>query len=61
MRLLSQIGRRIDRPLSVSIQYVPNRPINSSVKQDVSEIIREEIERITELSRKLIEGEIKVF
>lgn len=61
VRLLSQIGQRIDRPLSVSIQYIPSRPINSSVRYEVREIVRAELKNMTKLSELLLEQRVTIF
>lgn len=61
VRLLSQIGRRIDQPLSISIQYVPSRPINSAIKYETSEILLAELRNITKISDLVLEGKATLF
>ncbi|MEM3394707.1 MAG: methionine adenosyltransferase [Nitrososphaerota archaeon] len=61
VRLLSQIGRRIDRPLSISIQYIPSRQINSAIKYEVSEILLNELKNITKITDIILEGKAMLF
>jgi S-adenosylmethionine synthetase len=61
VRLLSQIGRRIDQPLSISIQYIPSRPINSTIKYEVSEILLSELRNITKITELVLEGKVTLF
>ncbi len=61
VRLLSQIGRRIDRPLSVSIQYISSRPINSSIRNEALEILYSELENVTKITDLILEGKVTLF
>jgi methionine adenosyltransferase (EC 2.5.1.6) len=61
VRLLSQIGRRIDRPLISSIQYISRERISSGVKYEVKEILQSELANIPRLTESLIRGECRLF
>ncbi|MCS7142501.1 MAG: methionine adenosyltransferase [Aigarchaeota archaeon] len=61
VRLLSQIGRRVDQPFSVSIQYLPARTINSSVKSEVESIVRSELQNVTKLVDLILERRFTIF
>lgn len=61
VRLLAQIGRRIDRPLITSVQYISSEKITSGVKYDVEEIVRYELKNITSLTDLILRGEAQLF
>jgi len=62
VRILSQIGRPINRPLVISIQYVSLDDVDErSFAQEAAEIAREEIEKIVELERLLLDGRLTLF
>jgi S-adenosylmethionine synthetase len=61
VRLLSQIGRRIDRPLISSIQYISRERISSGVKYEVKEILQSELANLPRLTESFIKGECRLF
>ncbi|MCS7146462.1 MAG: methionine adenosyltransferase [Nitrososphaerota archaeon] len=61
VKLLAQIGRRIDRPLMASIQYISGEKITSGVKYEVEEIVRYELKNITALTDSILRGEARLF
>jgi S-adenosylmethionine synthetase len=61
VKILSQIGRRIDQPLSVTVNYVPARPVRSGDVEEVRTVVEEELSRITELTRLILEGKVRLF
>ncbi len=61
VRLVSQIGKPIDRPLSASAQLILTNHMNSNIKNEVSGIIDNSLENIGEITKKLVRGEINVF
>ncbi|MDJ0274768.1 MAG: methionine adenosyltransferase [Aigarchaeota archaeon] len=61
VKVLSQIGRRIDQPLSVTVSYIPARQIRSGDVQEARSIVDEELSRITELTRLILEGRVRLF
>lgn len=61
VKMLAQIGVRIDRPLSVIVQYVPARRVNSSVKYETEEIVRSELRNITRISMLVMEDKVMQF
>lgn len=62
VRLLSQIGKPIDHPLVASIQYIPSKgaPV-SSIEKNLEAIIDDNLARITNITEKVIRGELKTF
>lgn len=62
VRLLSQIGRPIDRPLLISIQYIPLDGVNErSLAYEAAEIAKDEIEKITRLQSLILEQKVGLF
>lgn len=62
VRILSQIGRPINDPKSLSIQVIPKKGYSvEKMEGRLKEIAEEMISRITELTPKIVNGEIKTF
>lgn len=62
VRLLSQIGRPINRPLLISIQYIPADKVDErSLAYEAAEIARDEIEKITKLQNLILEEKVALF
>lgn len=62
VRLLSQIGKPIDQPLVASAQYIMcDDCSDNSVKQEINSIIDERLVDITNITGRVIRGELKTF
>ncbi len=62
VRILSQIGRPIDRPLIISIQYVSVDDIDEkSFAYEAAEIAKEEIKKIMDLEKLILEQKLMLF
>lgn len=62
IRFLSQIGHPIDQPLIASAQVLPKKGFQvEEMERDIWELIDESLENITEITRKVINGELKTF
>lgn len=62
VRLLSQIGRPINRPLAISIQYIPEDNVDErKLANDAVEIAKEEIEKIVKLEDLILKAEVTLF
>lgn len=61
VKLLAQIGRRIDRPLIASIQYFSGEKITSGIKYEVKEIVGSELRNITLITDSILKGESRLF
>jgi len=62
VRLLSQIGKPIDRPLIASIQVLPRPGIEvKAISPEIEEIVNDGLAGITCITEKIIRGEIKTF
>ncbi|MEN3047249.1 MAG: methionine adenosyltransferase [Candidatus Caldarchaeales archaeon] len=61
VKLLSQIGKRIDQPLSVTVSYVPARAVRSGDVNEVNDIVNEELDGITKLTSEILEGKVTLF
>ena len=62
VRLLSQIGKPIDHPLVASVQYIPSKgaPV-SSIEKSLEAIVDDHLAQITNITEKVIRGELKTF
>ncbi len=62
VRLLSQIGKPIDRPLVASIQVLPGSGVNlKDINDDLYEIVDNQLANITSITEKVIAGKLKTF
>ncbi|MCF8885255.1 MAG: methionine adenosyltransferase [Nitrososphaerota archaeon] len=62
VRLLSQIGRPINRPLAVSLQYIPEDNIDErKVLSEAIEIVKEELDNITKLEDLVLHNKVTLF
>jgi S-adenosylmethionine synthetase len=62
IRILSQIGNPIDRPLVASAQIIPKDGRNfRAISREVEAIIDASLENVTCVTEKVISGELKTF
>ncbi|ELZ16533.1 S-adenosylmethionine synthetase [Haloterrigena salina JCM 13891] len=62
VRLLSQIGRPIDRPHVADVELVTEEGVAvGDVEDDVEAIVDEELADVTEITRRVIDGELSTF
>ena len=62
VRLLSQIGQPIDRPLVASVQVLPKPGVRmQAIKGDIEGIVDCWLENVTDITEKVIRGELKTF
>jgi S-adenosylmethionine synthetase len=62
VRILSQIGRPINDPKSLSIQVIPKKGYSvEKMESKLRDIAEEMIGRITDLTSKIVSGEIRTF
>ncbi|MBT8507982.1 S-adenosylmethionine synthetase [Methanomicrobiaceae archaeon CYW5] len=62
VRLLSQIGKPIDKPLVASVQYVSESGIDEMrAAKEIEAIIDDGLENITSITERVIQGELKTF
>jgi S-adenosylmethionine synthetase len=62
VRLLSQIGHPIDRPLVASVQILPKEGVDfASINNEIEGIVDEALENVTCITEKVINGELKTF
>jgi S-adenosylmethionine synthetase len=62
IRLLSQIGQPIDRPLVASIQVLPACGVRmQKIQGEIDGIVDEWLENVTDITEKVIRGELKTF
>lgn len=62
IRLLSQIGRPIDQPRAASVQLIMQEGENlNKYRDDISGIVDEGLENITEITDLFIKGEVTTF
>lgn len=60
VRLLSQIGKPIDKPEIASVQLIMDGNINR-VKDDVYSVVNENLKNITDVTRDIVNGKVDVF
>ncbi|MFB6236169.1 MAG: methionine adenosyltransferase [Halopenitus sp.] len=62
VRLLSQIGRPIDEPHVADAQIVPEEDVDlADIEDEVVEIFDEELANVTDVTRRVIEGDVSTF
>lgn len=62
IRFLSRIGHPIDKPLIASAQVIPKEGVLiDEIRKDIEGIIDESLENVTEITRKVINGELRTF
>lgn len=62
IRLLSQIGQPIDRPLVASVQVLPESGVRlPEIKREIEGIVDNWLENVTVITEKVIRGELKTF
>lgn len=62
IKLLSEIGRRIDDPKVANAQILPKSDVNrGAVEQKVKRITDEWLSNITEITEMVIRGELRIF
>jgi len=60
VRLLSQIGKPIDKPELASVQLIMNGNLNK-VEKDVYSVVDEKLENITDVTKDIVNGKVSVF
>ncbi|WP_135822644.1 methionine adenosyltransferase [Halostella litorea] len=62
VRLLSQIGRPIDQPHVADVDVVPEDGVTvADIEDDVAAIVDEELAAVTDVTERVIEGELSTF
>ncbi|WP_338729197.1 methionine adenosyltransferase [Haladaptatus sp. DJG-WS-42] len=62
IRLLSQIGQPIDQPHVADARLVTEEGVElESIEDDVSEIIDQHLANVTDITRRVIDGELSTF
>ncbi|MDJ0270909.1 MAG: methionine adenosyltransferase [Aigarchaeota archaeon] len=62
VRILSQIGKPINEPLSVSVQVIPQgASISSNVLNEINGVVYEEFGKITRITEMVLRGEAQLF
>ncbi|WP_135534433.1 methionine adenosyltransferase [Halostella pelagica] len=62
VRLLSQIGRPIDRPHVADAQVVTEEGISvEDIEDDVAAIVEEKLANVTDITERVIDGELSTF
>lgn len=62
VRLLSQIGQPIDRPLVASVQVLPQPGVKmQGIRSDIEGIVDTWLENVTDITERVICGELKTF
>ena len=62
VRLLSQIGKPIDRPLVASVQVLPKKGFTlKDINSEIGEIVNANLANVTCITEKVISGELDTF
>ena len=62
IRLLSQIGKPIDRPLVASVQVLPRKGRHAARRSsEIHGIVDDNLANVTSITEKVIRGELKTF
>jgi S-adenosylmethionine synthetase len=62
IRLLSQIGQPIDRPLVASVQVLPMTGVRmQKIQGEIEEIVDQQLENVTCITERVIRGELRTF
>jgi ATP phosphoribosyltransferase len=62
IRLLSQIGQPIDRPLVASVQVLPMSGVRmQKIQGEIEGIVDQSLENVTDITERVIRGELKTF
>jgi S-adenosylmethionine synthetase len=62
MRLLSQIGRRIDEPHLADAQIRTADGVSvDDVEEEARRVIESELDDVTDVTRRIIEGDLTTF
>ena len=62
IRLLSQIGQPIDRPLVASVQVLPVPGVTmQKIQGEIEGIVDHWLENVTDITERVIRGELKTF
>ena len=62
VRMLSQIGRPIDSPLLISIQYTAKSGVDeNALAYEAAEIARDEVRKMVELQELILEQKVSLF
>jgi len=63
VKILGQIGRPINDPLHVSIEVLTqdDQRLTENMKREMEEIIIEELNNITKITKMILDGEIELF
>jgi len=61
VRMLSQIGRPINQPLSVSVQVIPTDKLDMNLLRDIESIVMGEVENVKRVTDLILSREVTVF
>ncbi|MDD1692445.1 MAG: methionine adenosyltransferase, partial [Methanoregula sp.] len=62
VRLLSQIGQPIDRPLMASVQVLPVSGVKmQKIQGEIERVVDHWLENVTDITERVIRGELKTF
>jgi len=61
VRILSQIGKPINEPLSVSVQVIPNSTLTEALKTEITSIVNEELAAIRRITDLVLQEKVMLF
>ncbi len=63
VKVLSQIGKPIDKPLMLNVQVIleNERELSGNLKNEIRSIVLEELNSITRITEEVIKGKVSIF
>jgi len=61
VRMLSQIGKPLNQPLSVSVQAIPVDKFDTNLVREIEEIVKEEVNNVRRVTNLILGREVAVF
>ncbi|MCS7129061.1 MAG: methionine adenosyltransferase [Candidatus Caldarchaeum sp.] len=61
VRILSQIGTPINRPLTVSVQAIPSDKFDTSLVRDVEQIVMDEVGNVRRVTELILSRSVSLF
>lgn len=61
VKILSEIGKPVDQPYVASVELVMNKGEYKTVKDNVQYIVDKNLEEITDLTLKIVQGKVPVY
>jgi S-adenosylmethionine synthetase len=61
VRMLSQIGKPLNQPLSVSVQAIPVDKFDTNLVREIEQIVIDQVNNVTHVTDLILSREVAVF